>query len=344
MKAIEVDDKIDITAIFKTLWKNRKWYAITLVSAGMLGAVIALSIPNTYKSKIILAPELGNNSFTDKFSGLASMVGLNLGNVNASVDAFYPMIYPNVLESTPFVAGLFDVKVTLQKGDLKNITLYDYLTKHQKSSIFLSVPSLFKSSKLGGKHTPVTDTQGVLKLSKQQQNVKNAINGMLSCNVDKRTDIITISVVSQDPLVSATLVDTVAHRLQQYIIKYRTSKASSDLDYALTLQKEAKQQFEDAQQLYTSYADRHLDAVFETPRQRAKELENDMSLKYQIYTQITQQVQIARAKVQERTPAFTVIEPAVVPVQKNGPARTIIVLGFMFVAFIGTSLWALAKK
>jgi len=55
-------------------------------------------------------------------------------------------------------------------------------------------------------------------------------------------------------------------------------------------------------------------------------------------------VQIARAKVQERTPAFTVIEPAVVPVQKNGPARTIIVLGFMFVAFIGTSLWALAKK
>jgi uncharacterized protein involved in exopolysaccharide biosynthesis len=53
---------------------------------------------------------------------------------------------------------------------------------------------------------------------------------------------------------------------------------------------------------------------------------------------------LAKAKVQERTPVFTVIEPAVVPTRKNAPARTLIVLGFIFIAFIGTSVWILVKR
>lgn len=167
---------------------------------------------------------------------------------------------------------------------------------------------------------------------------------MVSCQVDKRTDIITISVTTQDPLISAILADTVTHRLQQYIVKYRTKKAKNDLDYAILLQQEAKRQFDDIQQQYTSFVDRHLDMAFETTRQKAKDLENDMNFKYQMYTQVSQQVQLAKAKVQERTPSFSEIEPAVVPIKKDGPARTLIVLGFMLIAAIGTSIWILAKK
>ena len=228
----------------------------------------------------------------------------------------------------------------MQNGGGDTMTYRDYITKHLKSSFLSSFLSLFhrnSSAEEVAVSRKEKNANEVIRLSKKQADIKRAINGMVTCRVDKRTDIITLSVVSQDPLVSAIIVDTVAHRLQQYIIKYRTSKAKSDLDYTLEIQKEAQQQ-------YASFADKHIDIAFETPRQRLKELENEMNLKYQTYSQITQQVQLAKAKVQERTPAFTVIEPAVVPTKKNGPARTLIVLGFLLVAVIGTSVWILAKK
>ena len=41
-------------------------------------------------------------------------------------------------------------------------------------------------------------------------------------------------------------------------------------------------------------------------------LQNDMSLAYQIYSQVGSQLQVSRAKVQEEKPVFAVIEPAVV--------------------------------
>jgi len=60
-----------------------------------------------------------------------------------------------------------------------------------------------------------------------------------------------------------------------------------------------------------------------------------------------QQMQMARAKVQEHTPAFTQIQPATVPLKKDGPKRMTIVLAFMFFAFVLTSIHVLiqdAKK
>lgn len=52
--------------------------------------------------------------------------------------------------------------------------------------------------------------------------------------------MISISVEAQDPLICATLTDTVQNRLQQFITDYRTSKARKDLEYYQELCSEAK--------------------------------------------------------------------------------------------------------
>ena len=43
---------------------------------------------------------------------------------------------------------------------------------------------------------------------------------------------------------------------------------------------------------------------------------------------------LAEAKVQEDTPAFTLLQPASVPIKKAGPNRQTTVLVFLFLAFI----------
>ena len=58
---------------------------------------------------------------------------------------------------------------------------------------------------------------------------------------------------------------------------------------------------------------------------------------------MTTQYQAAKAKVQERTPAFTVIQGAAVPLKASGPKRMIFVISMLFLAFIITTLY-IAKE
>ena len=117
--------------------------------------------------------------------------------------------------------------------------------------------------------------------------------------------------------------------------------------YSQKLFSEAKAQYIKAQQTFGSYSDANTDLILQSFKAKQDELENEMQLRYNIYNQTSQQLQMARAKVQERTPAFTQIQPATVPLKKDGPKRMTIVLGFMFFAIVLTSIHVLiqdAKK
>ena len=69
-----------------------------------------------------------------------------------------------------------------------------------------------------------------------------------------------------------------------------------------------------------------------------------MQAKYNIYTATNAQMQAADAKLQESTPAFTVIESASVPVKPAGPKRMIISIAMMILSFFVLSGWLLLKK
>ena len=53
------------------------------------------------------------------------------------------------------------------------------------------------------------------------------------------------------------------------------------------------------------------------------------------------QYQAAKAKVQERTPAFTMIKGAAVPIKPSGPKRMIFVIAMTILAFLGTGFYIL---
>jgi uncharacterized protein involved in exopolysaccharide biosynthesis len=69
-----------------------------------------------------------------------------------------------------------------------------------------------------------------------------------------------------------------------------------------------------------------------------------MQLKYNNYTAMTTQFQAAQARVQERTPAFTMIKGATVPYRPTGPKRMLFVAGMLIFATILISLYATFKK
>ena len=182
------------------------------------------------------------------------------------------------------------------------------------------------------------------RLTKDEAAIADALSKRISVSVDKKTGVTTLSVTMQDPLISASLTDTVMHCLQNYITDYRTNKARHDLAFTEKLYGEAKASYEDAQKKYANFVDANQNIILLSYRAEQERLQNEMNLAYQVYTQVSQQLQMARAKVQEITPVYTVVQPATVPLKPAKPNKLMILIGFMFLAGVGSVGWILFVK
>lgn len=330
--------QIDVVAIVKTMWLQKRLYFITLPIVFIVSCLLIICVPRYYNSTAKLAPEL--SSFNSSSLGdIASSFGFDLGGSSSNGDAIFPELYPDLIESNDFLTSLFDVKVKSLDGTI-NTTYYDYLTTKQESpwwsKLFYTIKANFAE-----KDTTNTNKVNPFRLTKRQDEIAREIASKVSCNVDKKNYVISITVEDQDPLICATLTDTVQTRLQQFITEYRTSKARKDLEYYLKLSADAKSKYEKVRETYGSYADANNDVILESYRLKKNDLENEMQLLYNNYTALQGQVQQARAKLTLQTPAFTTLQSASVPLKPAGPKRMLFVIGMTFFAFMVVTIYSI---
>lgn len=343
----EEESHIDFKALFDALKKRKKLYWVVLPIAFVVACIITLSLPNYYTCEVQLAPELTTSRSSNSLSMLASQFGLKMGAGTMGSEALYPTLYPDLVNSTDFKLSLFNIPV--HKKDSTRITsYYDYLMNDQKTPWWTSAIGAAMKG-LASLLTTAEDDMDEKKidpfqLTKQQADVVKALEKKVVCDVDNKTLVISISVTDQDPLICATVADSVQARLQEFITNYRTKKARVDVEYNQKLSAEAKAQYDKAREQYAEYADAHQDIMYQSDRTKLMNLENDMQLKYNAYNTLAQQLLAAEAKVQEETPSFTTLQRATVPVKKAGPSRGKLVLIVLFLAFLCTSVWILYKE
>lgn len=348
--ATEDDDELQIDwmgILRQVLAIRKKLYKAAAVGV-VLGILIALGTPKQYTVSITLSPEMGSGK---SGSGLASMAASFLGGSigSDSPDALNATLAPDIVASTPFLMELFDARVVSQDKQI-DTTFTAYLDE-QKSSwmgYVLKAPGMaisgIKSLFSDKEEKTATIQKGAIELNEKDAAKLEGLRQQIMADVDKKTAITTLSVTLQDPKVTATIADSVVSKLQQYITAYRTSKAKEDCQYLEKLYKERQQEYYDAQQRYARYVDANSNVVFQSTLAERERLQNDMNLAYQVYSQVAQQLQVARAKVQEEKPVFAVVEPAVVPLNPSGTSRKVIVLGFLFLAVAFTGAWELLGK
>ena len=339
------EQEIDLIELAQKVWAERKLVFKACGIAVLVGLVVAFSIPKEYTTEVMLAPESSAKTTTGSMSTLAAMAGINLSSASGE-DALSPELYPDIVGSTTFLLELFDVKVKDQKGKI-DTTLYAYIDEYQRSpwwSVVLSAPfkavgwtmSLFKDEpeKGTGKIDPFYLTQDA-------ERVANNLRERIAISVDKKTGVTTLAVTMQDPLISASLTDTVMHCLQNYITDYRTNKARHDLAFTERLYNEAKADYTEAQKKYAAFVDANQNIILLRYKAEQERLQNEMNLAYKVDNQGAQQLQMAKAKVQEITPVYTVVQPAVVPLRASKPSKVMILIGFVFLAGVGSVGWIL---
>ena len=331
--------KVDYRIVFNEIWKRRKIYFIGLPIVAIFSILYIICIPRTFTTETKMAPEVESANANGTLGSIASSFGFDLSDIQSS-DAITPLLYPDLLDDNGFIADLFSIKVISKDNSIKT-DFYTYIQKYQKHAFWDNalgyISNLFKKKEVAPKKT----TFDPYHPSKNDNDIIQAIRNSIKISVDKKSGVITINTKAQDPVICKTIADSVRGHLQYYITKYRTNKARKDYAYYKSLTEEAKAQYEKARRLYGGYADANTDIVLESFKSKQEDLENDMQLKYNTYSTLNTQLQAAKAKIQEKTPAFTLIQGASVPIKASEPKRMFFVLGMTFCAFIVISLYVL---
>ena len=316
----------------------------------IIGVIVAISIPKQYTVEVTLSPEMGNN----KGGGLSGLAASFLGSgvtMGDGTDALNASLSADIVSSTPFLLELSNMKVPVSGSE--EISLSSYL--NEESSPWWGYVIGFPGMVMGGAKSLFTENEdepissdkvsrGAIELSKKETEKIETLKKMIAAAVDKKTSMTSISVTFQNPKVAAVVADSVVKKLQEYIIDYRTFKAKEDCIYLEKLFKERQQEYYAAQKKYADYLDSHDNIILQSVRTEQERLQNDMSLAYQVYSQVASQLQVARAKVQEEKPVFAVVEPAVVPLEPSGTSRKVYVLAFIFLSVCIVISWNLFGK
>lgn len=329
------EDVIDLREVWANIKKRKKWFFIAWPVTLVLSSLIIICVPRTYSTSTALAPEMNIPTSGGFLSDIASSFDIDLGN-RTSTDAIYPSLYPDLMDDNGFIYSLFNMRVKSADGAI-DTTLYAYkryFTKLPWWSVTMNkLKGLLPKSK-DKQDKKNVETFNPYRLSKEDDAVMGAIRKDITISVDKKNDVITISTKAQDPLICKTIADSVRQRLQEFITTYRTKKTRNDVDYYAKLTADAKADYERVRQAYSVYADANTDVVLESYKSKTEDLENDMQLKYNNYTAMQTQLQAARAKLRENTPAFTLLKGAAVPTKATGPKRMIFVLGMIIIVTV----------
>lgn len=341
---------IDWASLIRKLLKHKKFIASVTIVSGILGCVVALTSARIYTVKVTLAPEVsGTSRAGTSLKSLTSLLGVGNLALNTSNDALNITLFPEISSSTSFLAGLFDVKVNpyvspkdQEEGTkpAEQVRLYDFvLGKHKPKSAFaLWKENLFKKDGEEGQVNEV-DSSGSY-FNKEQTRVIKALRRIIFTDVDKKTGVTNVRVTMNDPKVAQELADTVCQRLQNFVSNYRIQKVYQDYLYYKKMSDEAKLAMVNAQNAYAASVDYDRSVILQSVNSEKQRLQQEAMLAQDIYSQMKQQEEMAKAKIQQEKPVFAVIQPAVQPLSPSN-SRKKVVLAFTFIGFCLSAGWKL---
>jgi hypothetical protein len=312
-----------------------------------VGAIYSLTLNNEYSSVVKLLPEANqaNNQSANLggLAGLAGLAGINIGEANSNVDIINPSLYPNLVESSPFLLEL--IKSNIYNPNLKKWqTILDYLNEKNGNaplsfSKILSKEETTPKIKITPKaKSKIGFESDLLTLSDREASAIGQLKGAIKIETDKKSPAILISAKMSNPIVAANMTSIVQAQLTKYVISYRTAKANKEMRFLQDRQDETRKRYDQSLFALSNYKDQNRNPFLNVAKDQEKKLQYEVDLSFNLYSTLTTQLNEAKIRIQRETPLFKVLEPAQVNYGKSSPNRLMITVGStllgLFIALI----------
>ncbi len=328
------DDEIDLIALVKTIWNGRKIIYYSVAISFMVGLVISFTSKPKYEASATLLPSVEKDMMGNMggLGALAGIAGVDIGSMMGGPASGIPAdIYPSVVESYPFKKEIINQKFHFKEYG-KSISLYQYVVADTIESFgekalkyTIKLPWTIKNV-LKKEAVPDSTDYGVITLSQEEVRAMKAVQEVIIVEVDKKTGLISVSAEAAEPVLVAQLVQKAVDLLQEYVIKYKTKQSRENLDFIQARYDEKKNEYEQARQMFFEYKDQHRNMVSERVDMEFQHLKESYEMLSGIYLSLATQLEQAKITVMEQTPAFTVLEPVKVPLEKSWPKKSIVMV------------------
>lgn len=343
-----LEDEIDLIELLKKVFKEKILIFKCSIIAAIAGVAFALFQPNQFTSSTTFIPQLSSEVKTSgsSLSGLASLAGISLGGIEGSSE-FPPTLYPQVVESVYFRLELLssniqinDTELTLREHLLKEINSSNFIETVKKYTIGLPslILGLFKSDE------SISNFSSIYSLTKEDYQLFKKLSNVLSLSINDKEGFITLSFTDQNKNVSAQVAQIAETLLQKKIIEYKVKSSKELLDYTSNQYDEKKKAFEELQDMRAIFVDNNINISSSLFKNKLSRIESELSISQTVVQQLASQVEQAKLQVNKDTPVFTTIKPVTVPFERSAPKRSQIVIIFLFLGFVLSSLYVLVKE
>jgi hypothetical protein len=338
------DDEISFNfgEIYGALKKYKILIATTAFIFAVLGAIYSLTLSSEYEASVRLVsetPEGGKSIGGGGFGGLSSLAnfaGINLGGMTGT-DAIQPTMYPNIVQSIPFLQELTNAKIynpKIKKWQL----IKEYLqekTANAPLQLFSKEEDLTEQFDKDLKNVIIPLNNGekidIINIGKKEAGSLKKLKSYILVEIDKKTSLIVIKCTLPDPVIAANLASIVQNQLTRYVINYRTEKVKKDLAFLTLRQAESRKRYDQALFTYSNYKDQNRNKFLNVAKTQEKKLQYEVDLAFNLYSSLSSQMSESQIRVQKETPIFKVLEPAQVPLTRSSPKRSLITIGAMFI-------------
>ena len=314
-------DEIDLIGLLKTAWIGRKQIIIISFIFVLIGVAVALLSPIVYSSSTTFINSQTESSSNSGLSGVASLVGINLGGVSSGADIPSTM-YPQIGESVEFKRSLLKSYI----DEDKQIKLEDFLANKN---------GIIKSS---------TDNNNKLFISKYEDNLFNLIEEIISISVNQKDGFITILANMPNSEYAANTCINAREILQKTVIDNRIKSAKQKLEYSEKQLASKRIEFEEVQNKLAYFNDSNLNLVTSSVINERDKLEAEFQIINAVMIELSKQVEQRKLQVSEDTPVFSIVKEASMPVERSSPKRTQMVLIFGFIGLIASVSYTLVKS
>ncbi|MDP2562080.1 Wzz/FepE/Etk N-terminal domain-containing protein [Psychrobium sp. 1_MG-2023] len=213
------NDEVDLKELWKAFWSG-KWVIALITSVFILVSVIySLSLPNYYRTEILLAPSSDESSggagVASQLGGLASLAGLNVSS--GGIDKTSLSI--EIIKSKKFIGNfikkyeLLAPLMAIEKWDhINNQLLYDESLYNSKTSEWLT-----------------SESGETLEPTKQQAYWK--FIELLDINDDIGNSLIIISMTHQSPHVAKQWLDWLIKDINEQMKQRELFEAEKSIKY-----------------------------------------------------------------------------------------------------------------
>lgn len=349
-KHIHDDYDIDVIALLRKVYSEKKLIFKYSIIATFFGVIFALLQPNVYTSSTTFIPQLSsdvNKPQGSSLSGLASLAGINLVGIEGSSE-FPPTLYPQVIESVPF---RLDILSSLIRTNDKILTLREYLIDEDSNSFNLlgtvkkytiGLPSLilrfFKSNQKNDYNSSL-----IYNITDEDEGLFEKLSSLFSLAINDKEGFITMSFTDQDKKVAAQVVKNAQTLLQDKIIEFKVKSSKELLDFTSNQYNENKKAFEKLQDDRAIFVDNNINISSSLFKNKLSRIESELSIAQNVVQQLASQVEQAKLQVNKDTPVFTTIKPVTVPYKKSAPKRSLIVVFSLMIGFVFSCIYVLLK-